>query len=108
MPTTRAIVIQLRDPSGVAASRSSIASLASLVAPQMIESEVYKGLADELRTSLAKNKAEADVSVVDAGSLKGIVPASVASDGPAFLKGLAIGVGVAGIVALIYSATTQR
>lgn len=60
-----AVLIRVNNVANVVQQQGQLASLAQALAPQTIESKVYATLADKLKTSLADQGVDADVSVVN-------------------------------------------
>ncbi len=100
----RAIVIRVRDTKALAAAQGgSAAELAASLVPDYVDAKVYEEMAKKLRDALGAEHVSADVSIVDAGNIPGgILPAIPASDGHAFIKGLAIGGGAIVVAMLGY------
>jgi hypothetical protein len=104
--TGKALLVHLRDPSAVAKANSGFGALASMLVPKTVEDEVYSAMAGEFGSSLRARNIEADVSVVE--STAGLIPASAATDGSSFVKGLAVGAGACGLVLLLYKVIQGR
>jgi len=63
--TNLAVLVTLKNPGALARREGAAASFAANVAPAMIESKVYEGLAAKLQDALAGQNVEADITVVE-------------------------------------------
>ena len=91
------ILIRIKNAAELARSQGAVASFAQGMLPAWAETQVYETAVDKLKTALADEHVDADISIVEP---KMFQPANGAST---IGSDLAYGIGLFGFVALLWS-----
>lgn len=94
--TNRAILIRLLNPSQIARRDGTLSAMAQHIAPATVEARVFDDTVDKLTEVLRSQNIDAEVTVVEPTNWE------VASPSKHIWQDIGIGLGMVGIVALVW------